>query len=89
MAPALADAATLRAATRPEQRIVHLFVNHFCLNVLRDQLAFGQGEAEGFYGDAGALEFGYLLRLLVVGVADRDKLEAELHALPAGQPGSK
>jgi hypothetical protein len=88
MAPALADAATLRAATRLEQGIVHLLVDHSCLHVLQQQLALGQGQAESFYGDAAALEFGYLLHLLVVGIADSDQLEAELHARPAGQLGS-
>jgi hypothetical protein len=87
MAPALADAATLGAATRLEQGIVHLFVDHSCLDVLQQQFTLGQGQAEGFYRDAAALEFSYLLHLLVVGVADSDQLETELHARPTGQPG--
>ena len=88
MTPVLADAATLGAAARLEQRIVHLFVDHSRLDALQHQFAFRQSKAEGFHGDAGALEFGHLLHLLVAGVADSDELEAESHALPVGPSGS-
>src|ERR1039457_1355205 len=63
MTPVLADAATLGAAARLEQRIVHLFVDHSRLDALQHQFAFRQSKAEGFHGDAGALEFGPLAAL--------------------------
>jgi hypothetical protein len=58
-------------------------LDHFFLDFLQDQLAFGQSETESFDGHTLPLDLGYILPLLVARLVDDDKLEAELHALPA------
>src|SRR5215469_2737125 len=49
IALAVARFTTLRAASQLEQRLVDLFLDHALLNLLQNQLAFRQGEAEGFH----------------------------------------
>ncbi len=86
MPPAMAYFAAVWAASEPKQSIVGLLLDHSFLDFLQDQLTFRQSEAEGFYDHTLALELGYILHLLLPGVAHRDEFEAQLHALPALRP---
>ncbi len=86
MTSAVAHFAAVRAASEPKQNPVDLLPHHCPLDVLQDQLAFRQREAEGLHGYTLPLELSYILHHFLTGVAYRDELEAELHALPAFSP---
>jgi hypothetical protein len=72
--------AAFRAVAPPKQSILDLLLDHALLDSLQDQLAFRQGEAEGFHRSLIALDPRHFLDVLVAGGVYCHQLKSELDA---------
>ena len=87
MAVAGTHLAAVRAAPLLRQAIADLFLHYPFLDVLENQFAFGQGEAQGLHGQPLTLELAHFVHLLLAGVAYGDQLQTELHTRRAWSHG--
>jgi hypothetical protein len=83
MALAVARLTAIRAVAPPSQSIVDLFPDHALLNLLQDQLAFRQGEAERFHLHCLPIDARHFVHLFVSGVVLYDQLQSEFRARPS------
>ena len=72
--------AAFRAIAPPKQSILDLLLDHTLLDVLQDQFAFRQGQAEGLYRHLIALDPRHFMDLFVAGVVHYHQLKSECDA---------
>ena len=73
--------AAFRARAPPQESFLDLLLDDTLLDALQDQLAFRQGEAEGFHRHLIALDSRHFLDALVAGGIYYHQLKSELDAL--------
>jgi hypothetical protein len=83
MSLAVASTAAVRTASALRHVIVDLFLHHHFLDPLQYQLAFRQGEAQGFHLHSRPFQASHFLHLLVSGIVHYHQLKSELHAPPS------
>jgi hypothetical protein len=80
MTLAVARFTAFRAVAPAPQSILDLLLHHALLDALQDQLAFRQGEAEGFYRHLIALDPCHFLDVLVAGSVHYYQFKSEFDA---------